>query len=330
MDTEINSISVGKMKKILFTSFIVSLCMACTKTAPPVVTGPQVTPSDSLFSWTKSGSPVTSGIFDIWFTTNKTGFITNDTSLFTSTDNGVTWTPVANTTFPHIFNFQFVDDQNGFVQGDKQMGVTRDGGVTWSFNPLPTTSGWDFQFLTANTGFFYDRSPAIYKTSDAGIHWQNVGNVQFDQINCFYFLDSLTGFYMGSQTFNKTLDGGITWQKISAGVFPGSNESFLKMQFLDSMNGYSASPNGLTKTTDGGVSWTVSLPTTDGDYIIPYFFDVNNGYCIANSTIYKTTDGGQSWTLSCKLGSDKFAGLHMLDMNTGWAGTYGGYVLRLQ
>jgi photosystem II stability/assembly factor-like uncharacterized protein len=102
------------------------------------------------------------------------------------------------------------------------------------------------------------------------------------------------------------------------------------MQFLDSMNGYSASPNGLTKTTDGGASWTVSLPTTGRDYIIPYFFDVNNGYCIADSTIFKTTDGGSSWALSCKLANDQFAGLHMLDMNTGWAGTFKGYILRLQ
>jgi photosystem II stability/assembly factor-like uncharacterized protein len=320
------------MKKILFISFIVSLFIACSKTNAPATTGPPVTPTptDSLFSWTKTSSPVTSGVFDIWFTTNKTGFITNDSSLFTSTDNGVTWTPVANTTFPHIFNFQFEDDQNGFVQGDTQLGVTRDGGATWTFSSLPTTGGWNFQFITANTGFYYDRSSVIYKTSDAGIHWQKVGNIQFDNINCFYFLDSLKGFYMGYQTFNKTSDGGMTWQKISAGVFPVANVSFLKMQFLDSMNGYSASPNGLTKTTDGGASWTVSLPTTGRDYIIPYFFDVNNGYCIADSTIFKTTDGGSSWALSCKLANDQFAGLHMLDMNTGWAGTFKGYILRLQ
>jgi photosystem II stability/assembly factor-like uncharacterized protein len=318
------------MKKILFISFIVSLCTACSKTTPPATTVPQVPQTDSLFSWTKTSTPVASGIFDIWFTTNNVGFITNDTFLLTSTDNGVTWTPVANTSFPHIFNLQFVDNQNGFVQGDHELGVTRDGGATWSFSSLPTTGGWNFQFITANTGFYYDRSSVIYKTSDAGIHWQNVGNVQFDDINCFYFLDSLTGFYMGYQSFNKTQDGGQTWQKISVGVFPINNASYLKMQFLDSMNGYSASPSGLMRTTDGGVTWTATLPISGGDYIIPYFFDVNNGYCLANSSIYKTTDGGLSWTLSCKLGNDQFASLHMLDMNTGWAGTFGGYVLRLQ
>jgi photosystem II stability/assembly factor-like uncharacterized protein len=98
------------------------------------------------------------------------------------------------------------------------------------------------------------------------------------------------------------------------------------------MNGYSSSPNWLAKTTDGGVTWTTSLPLpyNAGVYVLPYFFDVNNGYCIMNKTLYKTTDGGQSWTLSCKLANDYFSCLHMLDMNTGWAGTFGGYVLRLQ
>ena len=319
------------MKKILFISFFVSLSMACSKTSPSATTvPPPVTPTDSLGSWIKSDTSVSGGVYDIWFTTNKTGFITNNSSLLTSADNGVTWTPVANTTFPFIFNFQFVDDQNGFVQGNRNLGVTHDGGATWSFRSLPSTNGWDFQFITANTGFLFDRKTGIYKTSDAGINWKNLLNIQFDNIDCFYFLDSLKGFYMGYQSFNKTTDGGITWQKISAGVFPVNNTEFVRMQFLDSMNGYSASPNGLTKTTDGGISWTVSLPTGGKDYIIPYFFDVNNGYCLADSAIYKTTNGGSSWSLSCKLANDQFSGLHMLDMNTGWAGTYKGFVLRLQ
>ena len=318
------------MKKILFVSFFVSLCIACSKTNSPATPAPPVTPADSLGSWIKSDTTVTGSVIDIWFTTNKTGFITNYSSLLTSTDNGVTWTPVANTTSQFIYNLQFVDDQNGFAQGNKQMGVTRDGGATWSFRSLPSTNGWDFQFITANTGFLFDRKTGIYKTSDAGFSWKYLLNIQFDNINCFYFLDSLKGFYMGYQSFNKTTDGGLTWQKVSAGAFPVNNTEFVKMQFLDSMNGYSASPNGLAKTTDGGISWTLSLPTGGKDYIIPHFFDVNNGYCLADSAIYKTTNGGSSWSLSCKLANDHFSGLHMLDMNTGWAGTFNGYVLRLQ
>jgi photosystem II stability/assembly factor-like uncharacterized protein len=336
------------MRTSLFAIFIVSLCLACNKTIPPAtpppVTNPVTPPTtpvtpvtpppslDSLFGWTKS-KQAASNIDDIWYSTGNVGFIINDTFLLTSTDYGVTWTKVPNTTFPQLLNFQFLDNQHGFVQGLSQLGVTTDGGANWSFSTLPTNSVYNFQFITPYTGFYYDlQHYSIYKTSDAGNSWQNVSNNN-GMIDCFYFLDSLNGFYMGINAFNVTSDGAKTWQKISAGVFKLNNSGFYKMQFLDAMNGYCSSLTGLAKTTDGGISWTTILPWPPygaSAYIIPYFFDVNNGYCLMNNTIYKTTDGGQTWTLSCKLFNDNFSGLHMLDMNTGWAATFGGYVLRLQ
>jgi photosystem II stability/assembly factor-like uncharacterized protein len=129
--------------------------------------------------------------------------------------------------------------------------------------------------------------------------------------------------------FNKTTDAGNSWQVLSSNITDTSFKSYFRMQFLDTLNGYFGSPNGLFKTSDGGKSWTNCL-VRQTTFMVPHFFDKNNGYCLAANTIYKTTDGGNNWAVSCKLGQDDFSGMHFLDINTGWATTFGGFVLRLK
>ena len=116
---------------------------------------------------------------------------------------------------------------------------------------------------------------------------------------------------------------------VTSNITDTSFKTYYKMQFLDTLNGYFGSPSGLFKTSDGGKSWSNILPRQT-TFMVPHFFDNNNGYCLAANTIYKTTDGGNNWTVSCKLGQDDFSGMHFLDINTGWATTFGGFVLRLK
>ncbi len=325
------------MKKIVLLSLVTFLWGACSKTesppnpTTPIVPTPPSPPAsvDSLIDWVKIGKP-SSSVQDIWFTNQNTGFITNDTLILTSTNNGGSWSTVPNTTDPHIFNIQFLDDQNGFVQGNNLLGTTYDGGSTWSFKQLASTNALLFQFTDILHGFFLDPLNGLYKTNDGGDHWVNTHQIGIT----FFFIDSLNGFLMDGSRVDKTIDGGANWQPRGSG-FTATVRDFLKMQFLDSLHGYCATENGLLKTTDGGFTWTTSLPpqqnpTALTSFIIPYFLDINNGYCLSRNIIYKTTDGGINWTMSCKLGNDTFSGFHFLDMNTGWAGTFGGYVLRLK
>jgi photosystem II stability/assembly factor-like uncharacterized protein len=312
--------------KLLWISCLFGLCISCSKQQPAVTPVPPVE-VDTLNSWVKM-SHVTGGVYDIWFSVTGKGIITNDTFLLNSPD-GNSWTQIAGTSHLYLFNLQFLDDLNGFAQGDKQLGFTLDGGTTWTFNALPSTSAFNFQFLTTQTGFIYDSPGNIYKTSDAGLHWKNMGNPANYKIHSFYFLDSLNGYLISAGGFNKTINGGVSWAQVSSGTFPATVAGFYKMQFLDTLHGYSCSTTGLYKTVDGGVTWKNILPAAAG-FMVPYFFDLNNGYCLVDGEIYKTTDGGQNWIRSCKLANDRFSGMHMFTMNSGWACTFGGYVLRLQ
>lgn len=348
------------MNKLLLCIFTVCFLLSCSKTTPPSTPATPTTPStpntpatpvtpstpvapislshpiplDTLYDWVRIGR-VANDLEDIWFTANNVGFITNDNSLFMSRDNGNTWTPIPNTTFANIFNLQFVDNQNGFVQGNNELGITNDGGNTWVFKLLPSNSAEYFQFVNATTGFYLDPSKGLYKTYDAGNNWTSIPAPQFQQYQQnfpFYFLDSLTGFSMNNGNFNKLTNGGLSSAVITSNVTTYS-QGYYKMQFIDSSTGFSATPKGLIKTIDGGKTWITCLASSSSltsSFMIPYFLDSNNGYCIDRNIIYKTINGGLSWTISCQLTKDSFSGFHFLDMNTGWASTFGGYVLRLK
>jgi photosystem II stability/assembly factor-like uncharacterized protein len=316
------------MRRILFLSLSTCLYLSCSKTNSYTTTT-TTGPADTLNNWVKL-SNAGFELEDIWFTDAKTGFIAGNTSLFTSTDSGNSWTVIPNTGTYQVFNIQFLDKLHGFVQGSTQLGITADGGLTWSLKPIVSGYGFTFQFLTASTGYYNDYNKGIYKTTDTGTTWKLVYDGTGKGPNfIFNFTDSSTGFVMVSDQINKTNDAGNSWQLLASNVTDTSFKSFYKMQFVDTLNGYFGSPIGLFKTSDGGKSWTNSLPR-QSTYMIPRFFDKNNGFCLAANTIYKTTDGGSTWTVSCKLGQDDFSGMYFLDMNTGWATTFGGFVLRFR
>jgi len=316
------------MRRILFLSLSICLYLSCSKSnssssAPP---GGAV---DTLNNWVKV-SNAGFELDDIWFTDIKTGFVASASSIYSSTDSGNSWTPVPNTGNFKVFNIQFLDNLHGFAQGTTQLVITVDGGKTWSLKTIATGYAFTFQFLTPSTGYYNDYIKGIYKTTDTGTTWKQVYDGTGQKPNFFFdFLDSSNGFAMLNVQFNKTIDAGNNWQTVTSNITDTSFRTYYRMQFLDTLNGYYGAPSGLFKTSDGGKSWSNVL-ARQTTYMVPHFFDKNNGYCLAANTIYKTTDGGNNWTVSCKLGQDDFSGMHFLDMNTGWATTFGGFVLRLK
>jgi photosystem II stability/assembly factor-like uncharacterized protein len=304
------------------------LILSCSKNnagSPSPATGA----ADTLYNWIKS-SAVSNELEDIWFTDIKTGFILSSGSVFSSVDSGNSWTKIPNTDNFQAFNMQFIDGQHGYVQSTTQLASTSDGGQTWTLKTLPSGHAFTFQFLTTTTGYYSDYTNGIYKTADGGKNWNLILNGAGMGPNfIFYFPDSVNGFVMINANCSKTNDGGASWHLLDSNITTPNFTNFYKMQFLDTLYGYCATPNGLFKTTDGGKSWNNML-ARQTTFMVPYFLDKNNGYCIAANTLYKTTNGGTSWTVSCQLGKDDFSGMYFFDVNTGWATTFGGYLLKLK
>jgi photosystem II stability/assembly factor-like uncharacterized protein len=314
------------MRRILFFSLIVIVYSSCNKSNSNNPT-PSGGGQDTLNNWVK-GSSAGAELDDVWFLTEKTGFVAAN-AIYTSTDSGKNFTGANGTSNFKVFNLQFLDNLYGFAQGVNQLAVTRDGGASWTLKSLPTNNAFTSQFLFPSTGYYNDYSLGLYKTTDSGSTWRQIYSGAGQGPNfIFSFVDTLHGFLMVNGNFSKTVDGGISWQSVTTGVTGPSFTTYYKMQFLDTLTGYCASPAGLFKTSDGGKTWSNLLPVAT-TYMVPFFLDKTNGYCLAANAIYKTTNGGNSWDISCKLGTDDFSGMYFLNMNTGWATTFGGYVLRL-
>jgi photosystem II stability/assembly factor-like uncharacterized protein len=315
------------IKRFLLFTLTISFYFSCSKSeSSPTVTPPAEV--DTLNSWIK-GNRIASELEDVWFMDNKNGIAASSTSLMSSSDSGNNWTVISGTNSFGMINLQFLDGLRGFCQSTTQLGRTNDGGKTWTLKPLASGYGFTFQFITPALGFYNDFSKGIYKTVDSGNTWKLVLDGSGSGPNfIFDFLDSLTGFNMINANCSKTLDGAVSWQPLATNITSGNFGNYFRMQFTDSLTGYCGTPDGLFKTSDGGKSWSNKLVRAT-TFMIPDFIDATHGYCIAANTLYRTDDGGNNWIISCKLGQDDFSGMHFIDMNSGWASTFGGYVLRL-
>jgi photosystem II stability/assembly factor-like uncharacterized protein len=197
----------------------------------------------------------------------------------------------------------FVNQDTGYVVGTSIILKTENGGTTWqsSFTGSFLLEGVCFTSLTNGFAVGYNltvNKSTIIKTTDAGANWtvNNLTTTSF--LNDIYFVDSNTGFIVGSdgKAF-RTTDGGISWDTLNT----GTTERLQSVFFSDSQNGiivggFLNAPL-LLKTTDGGNNWNIiSTPATN--FLQGVFFPSSSiGYAVGwDGDIIKTTDGGNNWS----------------------------------
>lgn len=117
--------------------------------------------------------------------------------------------------------------------------------------------------------------------------WYQLQSGTSSILNSTYFVNSLTGYMVGSNIAIKTVNGGYTWQ-VMPNLSGGSS-----VCFVNALTGYSSN-GSVFKTTDGGVSWTdLNVPYTKSLFFINPLTGYGAGY---NNTIAKTTNGGGTWS----------------------------------
>ncbi len=237
---------------------------------------------------------------------------------------------------------------NVFYIGVNNGGVwkTTDYGRVWKpvFDDQPTGSVGDVAVSPSNPDIVYVASgegiqrpdlgigDGIYKSTDAGKTWTNMGLHNCQQIGglCIdpknpdrVFVAALGHPYGPNEERGvyRTLDGGKTWKKVlykdeNTGAiqiaFDPNNSDILYVDLWAGRQGpwengaWNGKESGLFKSTDGGNTWrklTNGLPTTDQEL-------GRIGFCIAPSNsnrlyatvdagkmggIYRSDDAGESW-----------------------------------
>ncbi len=125
---------------------------------------------------------------------------------------------------------------------------TTNGGSSWTYTPAGNP--YDMYFPTESTGYAVGEGTSVYKTTDAGITWTDLGPlVSAGQVTVF-FLDEQRGW----TGLHRTTDGGQTWTLMS-----GTPQSTVAVFFTDADTGYAVASSGQTvRSVDGGMTWEIN------------------------------------------------------------------------
>jgi photosystem II stability/assembly factor-like uncharacterized protein len=189
----------------------------------------------------------------------------------------------------------FVNPQTGWAAGDSSLVLrTIDGGDHWVRSVINTIIGKSeaLWFYDPTLGWVAD-SNGLYKTTDGGVHWQVLQNLNGVHFRDVVFVtpqkgwvtkitgpDTPFGHYMGR--LYSSSDGGDNWV-----LRDSSNRwGYFKISFADSMFGMLAegypghrlpyrldSEGDTRRTTDGGETWQI-LPFTP-DTFYPVYTNVH-------------------------------------------------------
>jgi photosystem II stability/assembly factor-like uncharacterized protein len=231
-----------------------------------------------------------------------------------------------------VTDISFYDDNNGVICGTLGFfAKTSDGGKSWKKLNIGVNHSFLSTFmLDINT--FYTARLGLYKTSNSGSSFNDIGNLSSISSSVFniYFSNNSIGFITHNGSIKKTIDGGNTWVgKYFASPYYGIYD----LKFTSENIGYGSGGNRfdnfnegqIVKTTDGGETWNIILMTTNINSIS--FISDNVGfYSNDNKEIFKTTDGGVSWN---NISTLQYYPIDILFQNNkiGYVATYEGKIL---
>jgi photosystem II stability/assembly factor-like uncharacterized protein len=227
--------------------------------------------------WERINSPTTLNLNSVVFVDSLIGWVSSDSGkIYHTSDGGENWILQFSNDSLTIVDLFFLNDQFGW-------------GAAISVDYEPYGS---FQLTTTNGGLSWNSE------------YFRLGEVF---VKSFYYLDSLTGFVVGSpRIFHKTIDGGLNWTavKLDSSVvsgFPPYRIKFLSENYGYSCGGLWDNVGVVWRTKDNGESWStvVSTLTSEPLYEIQFFDSLNvlvvGGDPEWGASQVVTTDGGETW-----------------------------------
>jgi photosystem II stability/assembly factor-like uncharacterized protein len=187
----------------------------------------------------KKGPPM--NVSDIYFISTSTGFaFANGKQLYKTNDGATTWSPVSNYSASAMF---FLNSLTGFMKhSDGFIYNSTDGGNTWQINSTTNISiaNWEYLvFNDINNGWLINSMLGVYKTSDAGVTWNNKLSLN-NAIDCNFF-NNQEGYVSTLSNIYFTSDGGNTWR---TDVIAHTGQ-IIEMHFIDRNTGWACGSNGL-------------------------------------------------------------------------------------
>lgn len=209
------------------------------------------------------------------FIDDNTGWVTDRTSLFKTTDGGqsltVCFMPSKESEKIILGPVQFISSQIGFVTSSHGLYKTVDGGTTWIkiFNDVCSAI-----FIIDEHTFWVGGKNAIWYTTDgSSFTKKNIGIL----IIRIRFFDKMNGLALDTHgSVFKTVDGGLTWTsylRVELGI--QTND----MHFFDPENGYVTDLSGIVQFK--GKEKVRVVNANDAMPFEVFFTDPDHGYAVS-------------------------------------------------
>ena len=210
-------------------------------------------------NWFPQMGGTSNTLYSVYFINANTGTIVGSGGIIRRTTNGgVNWYSQLSGTTNNLNSVYFVNANTGTTVGKYgTVRKTTNGGINWFSQSVPTTTYelTSVYFLNSSTGIItksnnnYTRS--IYRTTNAGINWNEIYTGSVHTLRAVDFPSSNSGYLMGDEgDIFKSSNGGLNWSFFSAGVM----NWFFDGSFANENTGWVVGTSGIIlKTTTGGV-----------------------------------------------------------------------------
>jgi len=150
----------------------------------------------------------------------------------------------------------------------------------------------DAAFLDDSTVIVVGDYGVIMKSNDLGTTWRRINGGPAYSFLKMQFLNSKTGYILGSFDLLRTDDGGENWFKITVDT---GYVSFTNLYFLSQDTGFVIGSQGIYKTVDAGRKWDLQLQGFNNFSSLTFVNDTVGFTCGASNTLLKTIDFGKTW-----------------------------------
>jgi photosystem II stability/assembly factor-like uncharacterized protein len=287
---------------------------------------PDMTINNGNWTVVKLGVESDKNLRAIHFVDSTTGWAAGAAgAVYRTSDGGVNWEPLSCGAAADISYIYFVDRNRGWMLGrpDGKMSeagaesilfITTNGGRTWTRKPLPNVTR--VHFIDARTGWAVGRNSTLLKTTDGGMEWIKIDELEklikspiessdhnfgFSDIR---FTDPKHGWLIGNFYEQargdiggvfKTSDGGATWKRVPLTIQTRNNSGRFTPGSLNSAHFIDANTGSITGEMYDGES--------------RFFFALH------------TRDGGQTWSLF-RIPSRSTHNSQFLDPARGWSAAF--------